>query len=300
MLRRNMFVIVLLSALLLGLGYTGWQILDDYFKVYLAPVHISVWVPAIDNDIEATKELYEQTLLSGFMGEYPHVTCTLEVKPADTYSTELKAALVEGTGPDVFDSTGLGDEFRQFYAPVDTIYSDSGFDTPGEDGSAAEINSYYFLEKRRTYFSEIGKVPLLVNFTVLYSSFSDDDLPDSKEYQAFLDGTSDFIGTVLDYDTIQRDMAGKYEILESFYAPEGVNKDGEFLYYFSINKKSFSLKREASARLIHYLLLPQTQEELAVNRNLGVPIYKDAYNDYMNINSAFAYLTDLLEQARLR
>ena len=95
-------------------------------------------------------------------------------------------------------------------------------------------------------------------------------------------------------------MAGKYEIKEGFYAAEGDIKDGEFLYYWSINKKSFGLKQDACGRLIHYLLLSQTQEELTINRNLGIPLYKDAYDDYINMNGAFSYLTDILEQARLR
>lgn len=300
MLRRNMFVIVLLSVLLLGFGYTGWQILDNYFTVYLAPVTLSVWVPAIDDDIESTRELYESIFLDGFRSQYPHVNFALEVKPQDTYEAELKAALVDGKGPDAFDSTMLGDDFRQFYASVDTVYEDSGFEEPGDDGSAPEIGNYYFLEKRKPYFEEIGKVPLLMNFAVLYNNFDDEDLPDSDDYQKFIDGKSDYIGTVLDYDNVQRDMAGKYEIQESFYSPEGVNRDGEFLYFWSINKKSFRLKRDACGRLIHYLLSSQTQEELAVNRNMGIPLYKDAYNEYMNMNGAFSYLTDILEQGRLR
>ncbi len=298
--RRNLFVVALLSVLLVVFGYIGWQIVDNYFNVYLAPVRLCIWVPAINDDIEYTKELYEDYLIAGFTSQYPHVKCIVEVKSRETYEADLKAALMAGRGPDAFESTLLGDEFRQYYASINAIYEDSDFEKEGEDGSISEVSNYYFLEKRKSYFDEIGKVPLLMNFTVLYANFGIEDLPDSNDYQSFIKGNSDYIGTVLDYDAVQKDMAGKYEIEEGFYTAEGDIKDGEFLYYWSINKKSFGLKQDACGRLIHYFLLPQTQEELAINRNLGIPLYKDAYDDYINMNGAFSYLTDILEQARLR
>ncbi|MBO4678903.1 MAG: protein kinase, partial [Lachnospiraceae bacterium] len=298
--RRNRFVFALLSVLLVAFGYLGWQILDNVFSTFLAPVTLHVWVPAIETEsgenIDATINLYN-TLLEEFRTNHSHVTVIVEVKRQSSYAHELEEALLSGKGPDAFDSSLLGDGFLQYYAPIDTIYSDLGFDE--EDTSDSELDEYYYLEKRKSYFEEIGKVPLLMNFSVLYTHSGNEDLPDTDEYQSFIDGQSDYIGSVLDYDTIQKVMAGKFVIKEELYSKDG-EREGEFLNYWSINKKSIWLKREACGRLIHYLLSPASEEELSVNNNYGIPLNKEVYDEYMSMNGAFTYLTDQLGQARLR
>ncbi len=294
---RNIFIIVLLTVLIGGLGFSGGMIVKSYLDadLTLTSMTISVWVPYISDSEAETAALYE-AVSEEFTGTYPKVQLSFRYIPKENYIDELTVALKAGNGPDAFDSTDLPSEYRKYLADIDEVCEDSNFD----------VNEYYFyrLDNYLSYFREIGKVPLLLDLPVLYMNSVDSYGEQTEDRNTFIDAISDpdhsgtvpnYIGTVLDYEILQQEIAGKFEIQESIVA----GRPGELLNCWSINAGSLWINRNACGRLIHSFLSPNAQQELAINRKLGIPVYNEVYDTFLQENVVFSYLTDQMEQIAL-
>ena len=194
-------------------------------------------------------------------------------------------ALAEHRGPDIFDSTVLSADEKVYFADIKEVYEDQNFD----------ISQYYFLEVYWDLFAEERKLPLLLDLPVVYEVSGEKGLSDSNDYKGFIKKKNNYIGSVLDYDTVQEDMTGNFEIRETW----DTEMAGVFLNYWSINVESDQAKKDAGARLIHYFLSDNAQEVLAVDNGLGLPVNKNVWDVYMEINNVFSYLTDFIVDMKI-
>jgi hypothetical protein len=118
-----------------------------------------------------------------------------------------------------------------------------------------------------------------------------ENLPDSENYEDYTNETANFLGTFLDYDRVQTDMAGVYSIRE-----EDTINDTEFLYIFAVNSQAAVEKKNAAFRVVYYMLSDHAQETLALTYGLGIPLDKNVWAEYVEYNVDFEYLTAALGQ----
>ena len=278
--KRNGMIAIIALIVLISIGYSGWRLYSDYRKVVLADASLEIWVPQIGDDEQRTISMY-QTMSEEFLQNNPQMSINFTVIPSEQYVETLTGALAAQEGPDVFDSTLLGSDCYRYFADVELIYDDRNY---GD-------SSCYYLEKDRSYFESIGKIPLLFDVPVLYMITGSEDLENSTDYQSFLNRETNYIGTVSDYDMVLEDMTGVFEIDEKPFEDMNVT----YLNCWSINANSPVNEQEAGARLVNYFLSSSAQNTLSIDNNLGMPLSKEVWSEYIEINNSFSYLSDLIE-----
>lgn len=282
--RRNRVIFIVVVIVLGVVGYAGWGVYRNYRSAILASTTLQIWVPELEGDELLTEQIYQE-MSEEFIENNPQVTLQYTVIPLADYQDTLKMALAENRGPDIFDSTALSSDEKQYFADIKEVYEDQNFD----------ISQYYFLDTYRDLFTEERKLPLLLDLPVVYEVSGENGLSDSNDYQGFVNKKNNYMGSVLDYDMVQEDMTGNFEIRENW----DTERTGVFLNYWSINIESDQAKKDAGARLIHYFLSDNAQEVLAVDNGLGLPVNKNVWDVYMEINNVFSYLTDFVVDMKI-
>jgi multiple sugar transport system substrate-binding protein len=100
-------------------------------------IHLTQWYHEYGQ--EGTKEAVER-YAADYSAEHPNVTVEVVWIPTD-YDTKLNAALLAGNGPDVFESTPLGERiWAGQVAPLDDIFGDELSDFNPNNIAAMSVN----------------------------------------------------------------------------------------------------------------------------------------------------------------
>lgn len=282
---RNLRILGLFAMIGLLVVVCVKQYFAKYHEAVLADATVELWAPSIHEDIQATYEDY-QTMLEEFRSDNPQITVEVKIIGEDEYLEVLAEALKNGNGPDVFDSSGLGQEYHTYYESLQKLI----------EYKILDLNEYYFLKNYVAYFPDQKQMPLTFDVPVLYKNGMMDGLENSEEYDKYCNNSTNFLGTVKDYEAVQTDMAGIYEIEESI----DPSRDGEFLNIWSVNAASADEEKSAAIRILYYFLSDAAQEVLALKEEQGLPLNKNIWNIYVGINSDFEYLTDMMNDVPMR
>lgn len=280
---RNLKVAAIALVIAGLLGAVGSQYLKSYVVASLTETTLHVWVkeiPVTDGSDakEETQAIYT-AMLQQFGNDYPKVQIDLTVIDRDNYESTLQAALAEGNGPDLFETTDIAG-MDAYEEPTTAFFTENPID----------VTNYFYLGNYGTYFKNQGELPLAVDVPVVYENAMTENLPDSSVYEEYTGGQANYVGTFLDYDRVQNDMAGIYAIREDKI------EDETFAYVFSVNKDSTDENKIAAFRVMYYFLSNTAQEELALTYGLGIPMNKEVWAEYVEYNSDFEYLTSALEE----
>lgn len=280
---RNLKVAAIALVIAGLLGAVGSQYLKSYEVASLTETTLHVWVKEIpvtdgSDDKEETQAFYT-AMLQQFGNDYPKVQIDLTVIDCDSYESTLQAALAEGNGPDLFETTDIAG-LDAYEEPTTAFFTENPID----------VTNYFYLGNYDTYFKNQGGLPLAVDVPVVYENAMTEKLPDSTVYEEYTGGQANYVGTFLDYDRVQNDMAGIYAIREDKI------EDETFAYVFSVNKDSTDENKIAAFRVMYYFLSNTAQEELALTYGLGIPMNKEVWAEYVEYNSDFEYLTSALEE----
>lgn len=280
---RNLKVAAIALVIAGLLGAVGSQYLKSYEVASLTETTLHVWVKEIpvtdgSDDKEETQAFYT-AMLQQFGNDYPKVQIDLTVIDCDSYESTLQAALAEGNGPDLFETTDIAG-LDAYEEPTTAFFTENPID----------VTNYFYLGNYDTYFKNQGGLPLAVDVPVVYENAMTEKLSDSTVYEEYTGGQANYVGTFLDYDRVQNDMAGIYAIREDKI------EDETFAYVFSVNKDSTDENKIAAFRVMYYFLSNTAQEELALTYGLGIPMNKEVWAEYVEYNSDFEYLTSALEE----
>lgn len=281
---RNFKILLLFVAILALLGVVGRQYIEQYITASLTETTVEMWVsklPSVDgSDTKEQTEAFYTKMLSQFYRDYDKVTVAVTAIDRDSYAKTLEDALEDGDGPDLFEVVEQADvdDYKE--------KTDAFFET-----NPIELNNYYFLGNYKAYFSNQQDIPLAVNVPIVYENAMEEGLADSESYEEYLNNQANYIGTFLDYDMVQQDMAGAYALRQ-----EDNFKNAKFTYVFGVNKESSDANKNAAFRMLFYMLSEDAQEELALTEGLGIPMNKNVWLEYVDYNGDFSYLTDILEE----
>lgn len=280
---RNLKVAAIALVIAGLLGAVGSQYLKSYEVASLTETTLHVWVkeiPVTDgSDAKEETQAFYTAMLQQFGNDYPKVQIDLTVIDRDNYESTLQAALAEGNGPDLFETTDIAG-LDAYEEPTTAFFTENPID----------VTNYFYLGNYDTYFKNQGELPLAVDVPVVYENAMTENLPDSNVYEEYTGGQANYVGTFLDYDRVQNDMAGIYAIREDKI------EDETFAYVFSVNKDSTDENKIAAFRVMYYFLSNTAQEELALTYGLGIPMNKEVWAEYVEYNSDFEYLTSALEE----
>lgn len=280
---RNLKVAAIALVIAGLLGAVGSQYRKSYEVASLTETTLHVWVkeiPVTDgSDAKEETQAFYTAMLQQFGNDYPKVQIDLTVIDRDSYESTLQAALVEGNEPDLFETTDIVG-LDAYEEPTTAFFTENPID----------VTNYFYLGNYDTYFKNQGGLPLAVDVPVVYENAMTENLPDSTVYEEYTGGQANYVGTFLDYDRVQNDMAGIYAIREDKI------EDETFAYVFSVNKDSTDENKIAAFRVMYYFLSNTAQEELALTYGLGIPMNKEVWAEYVEYNSDFEYLTSALEE----
>lgn len=280
---RNLKVAAIALVIAGLLGAVGSQYLKSYEVASLTETTLHVWVKEIPvsdgGDAREETQAFYTAMLQQFENDYPKVQIDLNVIDRDSYESTLQAALAEGNGPDLFETTDIAG-MDAYEEPTTAFFTENPID----------VTNYFYLGNYDTYFKNQGGLPLAVDVPVVYENAMTENLPDSSVYEEYTGGQANYVGTFLDYDRVQNDMAGIYAIREDKI------EDETFAYVFSVNKDSTDENKIAAFRVMYYFLSNTAQEELVLTYGLGIPMNKEVWAEYVEYNSDFEYLTSALEE----
>lgn len=271
-----------IAAIVIGFAlFCGYKYISSYRTAVLAETEINMWIPAVNGDISQTELMYE-SMLEEFSKNNEQVTVELKVIDEQDYADAIRNALISGNGPELFESSSLGADMNVYMAELSEFWNLNEFNA----------DNYYFLSNYSDYSSECKKIPLSFDIPIVYLNEMRPELELSDSYDDYINDKSAYNGSILDYQLVQRDMAGKYSIKKEI---DSFGK-GRFDNTWSVNTATDSNSQLAAMRIIYYMLSDNSQEILTIENEQGIPINKNIWKLYTEINSDFSYLTDIMEQ----
>lgn len=283
--KRNFKIFFFITLLILAGVFVGKQYYDSYREAVIAGATVQIWAPTINNDADATRAMYE-SMLEEFRASNPQVVIELSILDETVYKEQLEQALKTGFGPDLFDSTLLEASMESYFADVSDLFSLKNFD----------VAQYYFLQNYNALCPSGKRLPLTCDIPVLYTNALNPLVVNGDDYDQYLNNKANYLGTVMDYERVQTDMAGVYAIDTT--ANDG--RQGEFGNLWSIKQGVTKEEKAAAVRILHYFLSEISQETLTIENSQGIPLNKNILSMFVEINYDFAYLEETLEQTSMK
>ena len=228
-------------------------------------------------------------MVAEFLQNNEMVQVEVKAVAEECYEEELRAALNNGTGPDVFDSSCFNADDYPNLAELNKLFEFELF----------EADQFYFLEQYSTYYPSAKQLPLTVDVPINYRNtlLEAEKTVYNKTYENFASQKVDsYLGNVADYSKVQSDLSGVYEI--DF--PDATEEiAGDFCDLWSINAASTEEEYAAAIRLMYYLLSETAQDYLTVQNDNHLPINKNILQVYIDVNSDFEGIEDYLGKIKM-
>lgn len=179
---------------------------------------IEAWIPyQAEEDPEEKRNTYE-AMSREYLEQYKESGVTVEFTciPSETYEEELKQAFQEGTGPELYESTGLSGEVME---QADSLRSIGGWSEIQECDPLK--NGAY--EK---WYSSQNRLPLGMELPVLCANMrliGDGNLPDSIEKAADLEQGAQNLAVMTETDQLEN-------FLNTYYDGAGITADGDWAF----------------------------------------------------------------------
>lgn len=289
--KRKIFRIAMLFMIVIGSGiFCGWQYSQRNTGIKLQPAAISVWIPYDEsNGEEDAKQLLDE-MTSEYLNNNEMISLDIQTISSSDYEYELKKALKNGTGPDVFDSSCLTAEDYDYLGDLTPLFKLSVF----------HPEDYFYLSDYRTYFPSGKQLPLSFELPVQYTNILEDvtgaeETGNSKT--KFLAGEiKEYLGSTDDYAEIQQQLAGRYEM--SF--PDNTDESkGSFKNLWSISGEIDTKKQDAAILLLYYLLSETSEDYLTVQNTNHLPLNKNVMTVFVEVNRDFEGIEKYIEQVQM-
>ena len=291
--RRILRITSLLLLILVGVAFCLIQYQEVRREAILESVTLTVWLPyKEDGSVEEAQQLFEN-MSTEFLQNNVGIELQVQAFSEADYEEELKAALNQGTGPVIFDSSCLETEDYAHLAQLEELFSFSLFDA----------TKYYFLDNYAQYYPSEKQLPLTFNVPVLYeNSLLKSDTAENINvenngqvtYEDFADQTAiSYMGTEEDYRQVQEDLPGIY-ILTLPEDTEGLT--GTFTNLWSIREGVQPKEMAAAIRLMYYLLSDTAQDYLTVQNDNNLPLNRNVMTVFLEVNGDFDGMEEYIDK----
>ena len=253
---RRISIGAALLIIILGVSGGFWIYNRRRVEATLEGISLSLWIN-VENGIRQEEETRFTQALNEFTQSYPEVTLNISYIE-EGYEEKLRKALQEGTGPDLFQSAGLGEDMKEYLADLKPLKE------------LISLPDYYFLDNYEFYYPDRTKIPLGFDVTVDYINTLADGEEQTADLEVFLNGTArSYTGQVRDYYAVQAELSGYYQVEES---DEIVEK--QFCEEWSVRAASGEMEQEAAYRVLYYLLGENGQNALFILSHDALPVNK--------------------------
>lgn len=265
-----LFVILFcFTVVFLGKKYT-----EKKNRAFLTDTSIEVWIPVRDDDKDSIT-IYSD-MSREFVTDYPQVEVVIKAVPEKEYGTMIN------------ESIEIGDEGPSLILKCTT-------------GSAAvraaDISDIYeFINKEDYVFfdeSNLFSIPLGFNVPVIYDNSSMLDEEQKNEITGDIDvflsgGKKLYIGTVTDYQNIQKKLIGSYIMLQPSESYKIMCYTDEWMVNDNISEE----KKNASIRLLSYWLGETSQDIMHIQNRKSLPVNRNELDIYTQVNGEMAQYLD--------
>lgn len=282
-LRRAGIAAVLAVVVLGAAGSIGYYRSMEQ-QATLKGVQLQIWLPLAEGETqEDVSSLFEQATQE-FSQDYPGVELEVSCIPQEEYETQLANAADSGENfPTLYETGNLSGDFTPQMADLSDLFE------------LIDAQDYYFFDQIQAGEGGVFQIPLGMDLSVLYGNTSlmeGGRTPDGENSEEkFLAGESLFwMSDTGSYSQVQQQIPGNYSILEM---PETI---GRFKQVWSVSSQADSEQHTAAVRLLYYLLGDNAQDVLYIQNDTDLPINKNEFSVYMDINQEMSFLQDILEQ----
>jgi len=317
---RRRAILAAVIALMIAVGALYAR--DRYHRmrraVVLEDAAITVWIsyPEEMSRQEAVK--YGESITKDFTEEYDNIHVDIRAIPEEAYMESLEEAAEDGTLPDLFMSDGASEKVLAETIPVKDVfdYLELGDLSYVEDYRAeiekahqfptgcyfpvvyvrrtnnldldtVEVGSLADVEKNNGMAADNGSLELSAGTL----SLKTDELKAMDREEAlplFAEGEiTYYLATTEEYQAVTDAAAGLFEMRP--YTTDRIC--GEFSDYWSISSHSSERQRIAAEVALSYLMMDKAQEQIHISYPHSLPLNKEAYGAYVEINGKF----DILE-----
>lgn len=279
---RNIRLSIVISLIMILIGFVAYKIYlkyqEKYNEAFLPEAELSVWIPYEEDMNEEDALELLQLMTEEYLQNNPTISVSYRAIPDEQYEEELIQALSTGEGPDVFDSSCLGDEYEKQFADLRDLYHFSKFSNW----------DYVLLNGYRVYIMEHKQLPLSFDIPILYENTiseqqQTEDLSEIADIDKleFINGESRYyLGNTRDYKDIQDALAAVYQI-DQIMDYEGL--EGEFVNLWSIRADISEEQHNAAIRLLYYYLQETAQDYYTIQNDHAIPVNKMVLNTYKDI-----------------
>lgn len=246
---------------------------------------VTVWAPLDEGQTEEEKKTVLLDMAEEFMAAYPYITLDITCIPEDQYSSQLAEAL-EGNrlAPVLFESGGLDKRYNEKMADVKGALE------------LLDLDSYYFLDQYQQYFPDGKQLPLGFGLGVLYANTSleagGSPIAEENDREGFIGGKEAlFVGGTEEFYEVQEALPGVYSMMP---LPSG-RQMGNFDQIFSVNEAASEAEKLAAVRLLYYFLGQNAQDVLHIGNDNAIPLNKELYEVYLEVNQEFSFLGNELK-----
>lgn len=213
----------------------------------LDEAEITIWL-VCENEIEKNEKIQMyHSALTEFKEEYPQITVNIECMEQKEYGERLDTAVKEGTLPTLFDSSGLSAEELKEMENVSKVLD------------YLTLESYFFLENYKEYYSEKKQIPMAFTVPVVYIN-TVQNTNDLTAIELVQDG--DYVYTKDNYLTLHNlylsdDQINKFDKLP------GSTEDSDVISNNSENAEERFLNNEEACLISDSSRYEAVQENLA-------------------------------------
>lgn len=279
--RRIVTASVVGAVILCAGGYSYKAYLDRKAAALLNPASITVWIPAgSGEDITSRQEIYTN-MLAEFAAEYEQISIEISCIPESEYVSRLEEAYQGGEMPTLYAFCSVAADYEK--ADLSDVISllDSG--------------DYYFLNHYSDCYPDKDVIPLGVSVPVQYGNVNVADVGTENDAEKYLSGQNGvYIGGSEQYFTVQQDLPGVYSV-------EAVETDGTLTASFTdewcVNGEAGTDEIAAGKRVLYYWLGEQAQDILHVQNEEALPLNKNIFAVYLDVNPEMEFLADAVRGA---
>lgn len=276
--KRNMKV-ALIVVLLFGIGLFAWKTYNsEKDKALLIASDIDIWTYFSNDEQKRTEEMYD-LMLDEFQEKYPQINITVHCIAEDEYKETIESHLEKEDEIDLFASDCFAEEECDSFMSLNDFWNYSEFD----------ISQYYLLDKLNNKDAVVKRLPICSNIPILYGNILHDNLEVDTDYQKYVEQKNTYLGNVDEYEAVLQDMAGVYSISLT-------DDDFYFDKYWSISGKSTEEEVNAALRILYYFLSETSQEEYTVENNNGLPLNKNVFDIFLEVNPDFNILAEKIDK----
>ena len=287
--------LIAIFVLCIGLGI-GFFVYDaKKSEINLKPTSLDMWIQAENANVSENGFM---SALSEFTNKYPQVQIRITVIPKAQYVDSLKEAQKANALPDVYETVS------GFNSPVRNLSKLSKY------LEKSNYDGLDFLESK--YFEQI---PLTYALPVVYVSKINDGYSESEakrlyesalkngnyevdegEVIRFLKGESAYVVADTSYYwAVQEQQGGKYEMKP---IPGIDTCQASYTMAFAIDQNTNRAQYNAAIQMLYYLLGETAQSKLCIEQHQNLPLQKNIYEKYAQLNTEYQTLETEKANAR--